>query len=252
MKSQDIYSETYTIRAYEINPRGSLSIVSLCNIMQDAAGKHAHELGVAVDDMLAENYTWVLSRLAFKMDAWPGWRDDIEVGTWPSGIEKLFAFRDFRFTDQKNHPLGSAVSAWVVIDTGTRRPVRVGKFLEKLKLSPHGSNGTDNLLKKLPVLETYDHEERFLVRYSDLDVNRHVNNVSYIEWAVESIPAVVQRESILAELEINFLAETFFGEYALSRCLPQDETHTVFRHSIVSEHDGRELARARTVWKKAE
>ena len=108
------------------------------------------------------------------------------------------------------------------------------------------------LAERIPALETHDHEERFLVRYSDLDVNRHVNNVSYIEWAVESIPAVVQRESILAELEINFLAETFFGEYALSRCLPQDETHTVFRHSIVSENDGRELARARTVWKIAE
>jgi medium-chain acyl-[acyl-carrier-protein] hydrolase len=46
----------------------------------------------------------------------------------------------------------------------------------------------DHRLNKLPKIDAADVESRFFVRYHDLDINQHVNNVRYIEWLLESIP----------------------------------------------------------------
>jgi len=248
-KDPNILTETYPIRFYDVDARGMLSIVSLCNFLQDAAGKHAHELGVAVQNMLDENGIWALSRLSVQMDSYPGWRDQIQVHTWPSGMHKLFAYRDFSLTDRNNNTFGSAVAAWLVIDTVTRRPVRIKPIFDKFNLAIPDREGMNNL-DKLPGLDKHEHEKRFSVRHSDIDVNKHVNTVSYVEWVLESIPHEVHDTGTLMELEINFLAETFFGERIISRCLPLSKDHPIFHHSIVREGDFHELVRAKTVWKK--
>ena len=88
-----------------------------------------------------------------------------------------------------------------------------------------------------------------MVRHRDLDINQHVNNVSFVEWLVESVPARVLKTSVLTELEINFLAEAFYEERLLAACHSQDSHPGVFLHSIIRQKDGQELARARTVWR---
>ncbi len=247
-QEQNIWRETYTVRSYEVDARGSLSVLSICNFMQDAAGRHADALGVAIQDMLPENYTWVLSRLALRMDSYPGRRDQIQVYTWPSGIQRLFALRDFRLTDRDDRVVGASVTAWLIVDAKTRRPVRIEPFVDKINPVDSDRALTERL-DKLPKLEQHDHEKRFSVRYRDLDVNQHVNNVGYVEWVIESIPPVVQNRSILTGLEINYLSEAIFGDYIISRCRPKDKGHTIFLHSIVREENNKELIRAKTFWK---
>ncbi len=248
----NIWNETYSIRSYEVDARGRLSVLSLFNFLQDAASKHANELGVSVQHLLSMNYTWVLSRLVLKMESFPSWKDQIHVHTWPSGIEKLFALRDFDIKDVNNNSLGAAVSAWLVIDNSTRRPVRITQFAEKLNPIDIGHVLMNNL-DKLPEIKSdmkqFDSEQRlFSVRYRDLDINQHVNNVSYIEWAIESIPKDIQETCVLRELEINFLAEAFLGDNIIARCQPQNENPNVLLHNIVREENEQELVRLKTAW----
>ena len=96
------------------------------------------------------------------------------------------------------------------------------------------------------------HEREFSVRHRDLDINQHVNNVSFVEWMVESIPARVLNSSVPAEVEINFLAEAFYEERLLAACHSQDSDNTQFLHSIIRQKDRQELVRARTIWRKVD
>ena len=242
-----VWRETHTIRPDEVDIRGNLSALALCNMMQNAAGNHAHALGLALQDLLTVQHTWVLSRLAVHMETFPGWQDEITIETWPAGIDRLFALRDFRFLGHDGRAYGRGASAWVMIDTESRRPVRVRPFLEKaIKKYPERA-GTDDL-EKLPTLEEHEFETTFFVRFSDLDVNQHVNNVSYIAWVIESVPDEVLQTHVLLNLEINFLAETFFRERVISRCASLDAPGTCFRHSIIRKDSGREIVRAQTEW----
>ena len=243
---ENILRRSYAIRSYEVNAGGRLSIPSIFNLLQDAASSHALKLGVSVPQLLAGNYTWVLSRVFLKMNQHPGWGDTIQVQTWPSGIQRVFALRDFDIR-QDDRTIGSCVSAWIIIDAANRRPVRPTSFTRQLNPVDR-EHVLDHSLGKLPVLKTPQIEKRFSVRYRDLDINQHVNNVSYIEWLLECIPGIFENNCCLSELEVNFLGEALHGNRVLARCRNLDEEGTQFAHDMLCEDDGRELIRARTTW----
>ena len=194
-----------------------------------------------------KTYTWVLSRMMLKMDTFSTWRDPVRVRTWPSGIQTVFALRDFEIRDDADRIIGSAVSAWIVIDADKRRPVRPTSFAEQIN-SVEGLRSFDHPLNKLPKVDAADYESRFFVRYHDLDINQHVNNVRYIEWLLESIPDFGREGLTLKELELNYLGEAFKGDRIISMCRKDNPSGTRFSHTIVREEDQLELVRARTFW----
>lgn len=247
----NIWKQNFRIRSYEVDCRGRLSIGSIFNFMQEAASRHADALGVSIQQLLSENYTWLLSRLKIKMNSYPGWRDQLTVRTWPSGTQRLFALRDFQMIDQNDNLVGAALSAWLVIDTHTRRPVRISSFVDRLR-PIEGDHILADKLDKLSSCETHESECHFQVRYRDLDINQHVNNASYVEWVLESLPFLTQNNVILSEFEINFLAESFIHNRIIAKCIPHDAHQRVFNHSLYREEDGQELVRARTVWRPIE
>jgi medium-chain acyl-[acyl-carrier-protein] hydrolase len=244
----NIWKETYQIRTYEVDCRNRLSILSMFNFMQDAASKHAQALGVSVRRLLAENYTWLLSRLKIEIAAYPGMNDQIQIATWPSGTRRLFALRDFELRNGSDQVIATAVSAWLVIDVQRRRPVRILPFVDRLKPF-EGHHSLPDTLDKLPGLEKRTYEKKFIARYGDLDVNQHVNNVSLVEWVVEGVPSALLNSSVPVQLEINFLAEAFYEDCILAACNPQNPENTVYHHSLTRRQDGRELARAKSVWR---
>jgi acyl-ACP thioesterase len=103
---------------------------------------------------------------------------------------------------------------------------------------------------KLPELRAWELQKRFHVRYSDIDVNLHVTNTSYVAWAIEAVPRDLWQSSRLAAVEVQFIAETRHGAAVLSRLAAAGEG--AFAHAIVREEDGRELARLVTTWVRRE
>ena len=244
----NVWKETYQIRTYEVDCRNQLSILSMFNFMQDAASKHAQALGVSVRRLLSENYTWLLSRLKIKIASYPDINDRIQIATWPSGTQRLFALRDFELRNGSDQVIAEAVSAWLVIDVQRRRPVRILPFVDRLK-PLEGHHVLPDTLDKLPGLKNRTYEKEFIARYGDLDVNQHINNVSFVEWVVEGVPSSLLNTSAPAQLEINFLAEAFYEDCILAACHPLDPGNSVYHHNLIRQQDGRELARARSVWR---
>ena len=84
-----------------------------------------------------------------------------------------------------------------------------------------------------------------VVRYSDLDVNGHMNSSCYIRWILDSYPMDYLRNHIVRTLEINYLDETRGCENLSVR------THQTgpdaFCHFMVKTN-GAEVCRARLEW----
>ena len=243
------WRETYPVRTWDLEADGSFSMCSLGAILFDAAGTHAHRMGLAVSDLMGENFTWMLSRFSVILEHQPRWRDTISIFTWPSGIDKLSALRDFEITGSDGAVLGRASSSWLVIDRANRRPVRVEPFLEKISPDlafPAGSGP----LPKVPDLGTPARECRFPVRWSDIDFNGHVTSARYIGWVLDGIPPEFRKTHAVAGFDINFRAETFLGETVISQTEAGETADGAILHRITCEQDGRELARARSIWRE--
>ncbi len=242
------WQEQFTVRAYEADARGVASIQTLCNYVQEIAGNHAFALGLAIDQLMAQGITWVLSRLRVKMDSYPRWRDRLTLTTWPSDANRLYAFRDYEIADTSGARLGAATSAWLLIDLKTRRPIRVPPNVAELPVRDRPRALDDAFSDRLRAPDAPENECRFTVRVSDLDINRHVNLVNYIEWSVESVPAEIRNTRTLRDLLVEFHAEGMFGDEAISQSRAEAGKPGLFAHAVRRSSDGKILALARTEW----
>lgn len=268
-----IWTESFPVRSYDVTPRGTASVLALCDFLQESAGNHAAELGVSMEELLAGDQAWVLAFLHLHIDRYPAWHDTVEVKTWPSGLERLYATREFVLS-ASGTSFARATSAWLVIDTNRRRPCRPPKVLHELS-TPSREPAVEHNFEPLSVPDgPPDHKRDFRVRYHDLDVNRHVNNVRYVEWAVETLPSAWIDSRLVTDLSLQFRAETTSGDPVRATIHRMDapslsapssddadtsgptadagESTPVLCHHLQHGDDDRTLAVAQTRWLRTE
>lgn len=237
----------FRVHSYEAGPDGKIRLASYLNYFQEAAGEHAEILGVSVTDLLAKNMTWVISRYHVRIWRYPSWAETIVLTTWPSDLQNLFALREFEASDERGRLMAAATSSWMMIDLKTKRPVSPKENLPAFDRDPRRAVA-DNF-EPLAKPGRRDGELAFAVRRHDLDWNRHVNHVVYVEWAVETPRRDLLENYLPLEVEVDYRGEAFFGETVSSRLEYQLEGEKpLLLHQIVRESDQKELARLRTRW----
>ena len=244
------HSDRFRVRSYETDPLGRLQVPILCKLLQEAATAHAAILGVAVDTLIENGVAWVLSRLHLEMQRWPTSDEDIVIETWPEAANRLFTERRFNVVDAADNNIGTASTLWLILDLERRRPVRLPAHVVE-RLGELGLGSEPRRFGDLVTPDPVDRELAFTVRRSDLDSADHVNNTSYVEWAVEAVPDEVWASHDLAELEIHFLSECHHGQTVVSRSQSVehgDETEVL--HQLVRHDDASEVARALTHWRQ--
>lgn len=224
-----IYSEEFKIRSSEVDPSGKARLPSICDLLQEVAGSNALELNFDISHLNEQNLTWVIHRLHVQMDRYPEWRKKIIVKTWPSGGDSLRAYRDFLILDTNGNEIGRSLSYWLMLNIESRRPVRIPE--EIIKMAPENKEHVLPIRKnRIEVNGGVSDAKTFHISRSDLDLNRHVNNVKYIEWALEALPHAQN----VNEIDIEFRAECTYGEQVESRIIKSDvnqSTHLLRRKS---------------------
>ena len=242
-----VWTDEYRVRAYEVGADGRATLPAVCNWLQETAGNHATALGWAVDTLRAQGRTWVLSRLHLRLAAVPAWRDEVRVTTWPAGVHRVFALREFRISDGDGRDIGVATTGWLLLDLATHRPLRSLAEVEAIARSAPG-RVLDDPFDRLPEAASPASERLVEVRFADLDMNHHANNVSVIAWALEALPEEIALGAACVELEVDFRAEARHGETILVRAEREPGAPGAFRHTLVRAGDRREVARARSLW----
>jgi len=244
-KVPKFYKENFKVHTYEVDIHNRLTIQALAQFLQESASNHAALLGFGVEYLLGNNRTWVLSRLAIEIEDFIPLGETITIKTWPADTEKLFFIRDFEITNSKGSIIGSATSYWIFIDTEKGRPIHPSKK-EIVFDYKNIERGFNRPLEKLPSAGESLPEKLFHVRYSDLDLNNHVNNIKYIEWGMEGIDPEYRKNNIPFLLEINFLAEAKYGDkVGLSM---EKGSSDDFMHYLFIEKN--EICRIKSGWRK--
>ena len=233
------WSERLRVRAGEAGPGSFLRLPALCDWLQEAAGNNATDLGWGSHALLSRGMTWVLSRLHVRVLGLPRWREEAIVETWPSGVHRLWALREFRVAGVDGPVLAEATSGWLLVKVASRRPVRPAAEIVSLgEASP--SRLVDDLFDDLPAAAGGTPGLTFRVGRTDLDLNGHANNVALLRALFETFPAPLLEPPLA--FEADFRGEAFAGDLLEARVVAGEETAAV---SLVRASDGRELLRGR-------
>ncbi len=193
---------------------GKLNYVTLGKHLLNSAENHASVRGFGMKNLNDANYTWVLSRLVIEMNEMPKVYEHFTLNTWIENIYRLFTNRNFSIIGDDGKVYGYARSIWAMINYADRQPVDL--------LQMHGDTMPEWFLPEEPcpiekqgrVRPIADDKmvRKLTMRYSDIDLNGHVNSIKYIEHICDLLPLEKYRTSQLKRIEIAYMAETYVGD----------------------------------------
>ncbi|XP_041008110.1 palmitoyl-acyl carrier protein thioesterase, chloroplastic-like isoform X2 [Juglans microcarpa x Juglans regia] len=233
-----VFRQNFSIRSYEIGADRTASIETLMNHLQETALNHVKGAGLLGDgfgstpEMCKKNLIWVVTRMQVVVDRYPTWDinflgtlvclvsliyyhrgDVVQVDTWVSPSGKNGMRRDWVLLDSKTgKTLTRASSVWVMMNKQTRR---LSKIPEEVRgeIEPYFTDTVPVVEEDSRKLQKLDDNTADYVRtglsprWSDLDVNLHVNNVKYIGWILEGAPLPILESYELSAMTLEYRRE---------------------------------------------
>jgi len=230
---------------HHADPTGSASIVALAGYMQQAAGEHAEQLGVGAKHLARDGVFWVLTRLYLRIERAPRGGETIEIDTWPSQRPRHLYLRDFRVYGEDGAVIIEAASSWALIDAARRKAVKGPSWI-----TDHVAFDVARAAvfpDKAPMrLEREERAVDMTPRWSDIDINGHVNNAVLIGWLLEAFSSDWLADHALSALDVAFRAECRRDDEvssAITRIVGENFGHSVKRG------DGAACVRAQSWWR---
>lgn len=245
---QSKYTHHYTLTAGECDPEGCMSLAELAERLIEVATEHANNLGIGYDALITKNIGWVLSRLAIEMERYPGINEEYTITSWIEGYNRFFSERNFAVTDADGNTLGYARTVWVAMDYKSRTMADLSSF----ETSRFPIADLPCPIAKTPRLASPGNDaqtDEYTFRYRDLDVNRHVNTVRYIDLILNHWPLEFFDRMMPVRLDVLFHNECHFGERVALRVADGSAGENICE---IIRPDGKKAVACRICWKKTQ
>ena len=201
----------YKIEPQYVDFTDRVSVSSICDLVLHAAGADAHRRGFGIDALAGNNYGWVLSRMAIEMDYMPVEYSEFTLHTWISDYNRLSSTRNFTLTDSEGREFGRAVSQWCMIDYATRMPVDMNTMAKAHEGNMVDAPSPCERPRRISAITSEPVVEHKVV-YSDIDFNRHMNTMRYIDIIFDTFPIEVPEQLNGFRLDMNFVKEARYGD----------------------------------------
>jgi len=235
-------SYSFQIQPQYVDFQFRVTMAALGDILLTTAGLNADDNGFGLRRLHEMQCAWVLSRMSIEMKRFPEQYETIFVETWVEEVSRANTIRNFCIRDEKNEIIGNACSVWVMFDMISRR----AKDLHTLEGIHEYATGQIGLIEKpvkLGMVEGEDYDG-FKVKYSDIDINGHVNSIRYIQWISDCFSLDCYRKCQVKRFEINYMNEMLFDDYV--DIVGQEQESGDFRFEI--RKDNKTSCRARMLF----
>ena len=201
------------------------TIASLGSSILNIAGTDAQTKGFGVDVLGRSNLSWVLSRFAMEFDRRPAQYTRYTIATWISDYNRLMSTRNFTLADADGNIFGRAVSQWCLLDLTSRTAVDMTSTADMHSRWVVDAPPPAERPRKIHPLTQPDVSMTHRVAYSDIDFNRHMNTMRYIELMVDMLPVELPSGELPVRMDVNFMHESVLGQMLTVDYAAQQNVH---------------------------
>ncbi len=212
---RELLEHSFTVGSVDVDSRGEMKFAAILNMCQEVAYEHSTLMGFGYETLHELNLAWVLSRATIRIERMPLWRENIRVETWHKRQSGLFSLRDYIFYSAEGEPLVRVTTSWLIINLATRRITRLDRVASDthhIEFHTYQCDAISEETERLDMPTETVSEDSHHVRYSDIDLNQHVNNAKYVEWLIDRAEEHNADCKRIKELVINFNHETLRGQ----------------------------------------
>lgn len=228
-----IFEDIYRTSFSQTGIHDVLTNKSILSILENVAGAHSAYVHYTFEDLAKENLTWVLLNWKLKIIKRIKADKNIKVQTWGNFSSKIFVIRDFKIFDEDGTLCAIATSKWCLVDTIRGK---IAKMPDNISEIYHGFYyesvfGINDVPKLSEPNSTPINVDTYKIRRFDLDLNKHVHNLNYLNIAYELLPEDIFDGEELNNVEILYKRELKYSDIVKSYLYKEDNVYTIVMKS---------------------
>jgi acyl-ACP thioesterase len=211
---------------------GQYRLANLFSTLADLATLNALQTNIWQEN-LQQRYGWILTKQTLRLHKPILINDVLNISTRANKSSRIQFTRMYDIHDVNDICIGGVYSSWTFIDIEKRkiiRPNKVGITLPEIEEHSHAVEAYEEIKKDIPLTCKAIRQ----VVYSDIDVNLHMNNYRYIEWAMDVMDYTLFNTYYISEVSMVFKKEMAPSTVAKILYGAQDN---YFKVRIVSEDE---------------
>lgn len=229
-----VYESVYALKYYDFDKNYRLKPTTLMNFLQDISTLHFE---MKTSDLPAEELPglWVIVEWHVEINQMPKSVMDLVVRTEPTYFRKFIAYRRYEVLGGDGTLIATGTSKWAYIDPDLRKQVSIPKVLNEVFGVPLHAPKPDKLeFVNMDEVDAFEYSRKSV--YLDIDVNDHVNNVTYIKWAIDTLSGAFMNRHVLNGIKVAFKKEVLENEcVCIGTKIKETAEAAVSRHIISSE-----------------
>lgn len=237
-------TRTWFLPAGDTDAEGRIPLPLIARRVIELATEHANALGIGYAALVEKGIGWVLSRMSIEMYELPGINSYYTLRTWIESYNRRFSERNFEMTDADGRVIGHMRTVWAAIDFRRRTGADLSA-VETVEIPISGRECPIGRTPRIAALAPNTAASTYTFRYCDLDFNRHVNTLKYIELILDQWPLEHYDEFEPARLDLLFHHECLHGQTVEVRRRTEGDVS-----SIDIQHEGVRAVAAAIRWKK--
>ena len=206
-----IIENKYHIGIKYVDKDRLLSLRGIILLFEDIACRHSDMVGYGINDVTKTHFSWVLLNWKIKVLSRINYGSIVTVKTWSRETSKLYTYRDFEIYDENNNLICIASSKWVLLSTETGHIIHITEEIKNAYLAENKTVFNESDLHKIVEPDNAEKTFSFTVRRRDIDINNHMNNLYYLDYALEVLPDEVYSK-FFNNVEIMYKYSAKLGE----------------------------------------
>lgn len=206
------HEQRFTVDSRDVDLTGCARPSAVLGYLQEAATMAALALGASGPEVLHKYHCiWMIVRMWLHLDEPLAWNETFTIRTWHRGAQGASSYRDFDLL-RDGKPIGEAVSTWVLADADSYKLMVMDRLAE-FQGTDGGALCKERRLHGLKLPRVMTGREERPMRYSDTDINAHVNNSRYADFACDALHLERYLPGrYISELQIGYLNQCRAGE----------------------------------------
>ena len=216
-----VYEYKYKIGLSDIGNSNQLTNKAILKILENAGGMQSEELGLGINQVKNTGLSWIILAWKVKIIKRPIYNENLLIKTWVQNINKVSTYRDYEIYDDKENLVAIASSKWILINIYTGEIEKItNEMIEKYDPEQKSVFEQKNI-DKLIEPKKYEYKIECKITRSNIDINNHVHNLYYLDFAYEALPEEVYRAKECNNIEIMYKKQIKLGDEII--CLYEKE-----------------------------
>lgn len=214
---QTSFETEFTVMYPDCDINNRMRVSNIMRQVQQIGGAHLDSLGLTYERMAADGVVLLLAKEGLTIKRLPKGGETVRIVTAPRHPQKAVLLRDCTFYDKNGDEMIFAETTWVAANTNSHRIIRPAELTYDIIPSLEEKEYAVTSMRVRMPKNGYEAGRR-VVRFSDIDCNRHLNNAVYADIVYDFLPF---------EAAQHYEPKTFFVHFQHEAALGEELTVTV-------------------------